>query len=86
MHKLTLKDDTMNESDLKKVYNYPIYPRDSIITTDKGFLSLDDRSMGGTLWTCFYMKDKSVYFDSSGGQSNKVLRDQLPKPISYHKY
>ena len=29
--KSSLKDDTMSESDLQRVYNYPIYPRDSKI-------------------------------------------------------
>ena len=31
MQKYNLKDQTMNESDLQKVYNYKIYPRDSKI-------------------------------------------------------
>ena len=31
MKKYNLKDQTMNESDLQKVYNYKIYPRDSKI-------------------------------------------------------
>ena len=29
MKEYNLKDDTMNESQLQRVYNYPIYPRDS---------------------------------------------------------
>ena len=28
MKKYILKNDTMNESELQNVYNYPIYPRD----------------------------------------------------------
>ena len=31
MEKYNLKDQTMSESDLQKVYNYKIYPRDSKI-------------------------------------------------------
>ena len=31
MKKYKLKIDTMNESQLQKIYNYPIYPRDSKI-------------------------------------------------------
>ena len=31
MKKYKLKNDTMNESQLLKIYNYPIYPRDSKI-------------------------------------------------------
>ena len=68
MKKYNLKDETMNESDLQKVYNYKIYPRDSRITTNKGFVNIDNGSMGGSHWTCFIIKDKkSYYFDSFGG-------------------
>ena len=43
--------------------------------------------MGGTHWCAFYVKDnKSYYFDSFGGQQDKLLLKQLPKPIIYHKY
>ena len=43
--------------------------------------------MGGTHWTCFYTKDNnSYYFDSFGGQPDKFLVNQLPKPIIYHNY
>ena len=31
MKKNNLKNDTMNESQLQRVYSYPIYPRDSKI-------------------------------------------------------
>ena len=77
----------MNEYQLQKVYNYPIYPRDSKIYSDKGFVKLDNGSQGGTRWTCFIVKDnKSFYFNSFGGQPDKFLLNQLPKPIIYHKY
>ena len=36
MKKYILKNDTMNESRLQRVYNSPIYPRDSKIYSDKG--------------------------------------------------
>ena len=43
--------------------------------------------MGGTHWTCFYIKDnKSYYFDSFGGNPDKFLLQQLPKPIIYHNF
>ena len=43
--------------------------------------------MGGSHWTCFYIKDnKSYYFDSFGGQPDKFLLNQLPKPIIYHYF
>ena len=87
MKKYKLKNDTMNESQLQKVYNYPIYPRDSKIYSDKGFVNIDNGSMGGSHWTCFIIKDnKSYYFDSFGGNPDKFLLNQLPKPIIYHNY
>ena len=49
MKSYKLKNDTMNESQLKKNYNHPIYPRDSEIYSDKGFVNIDDGSQNGTL-------------------------------------
>ena len=87
MKKYKLKDDTMNESDLQRVFKYIICPRDSKINSDKAFVKIDNGSMGGSHWTCSLEKDnKSFYFDSFGGQPDKVLLNQLPKPIIYHKY
>ena len=51
MKKYNLKNDTMNESQLQKIYKYPIYPRDSKILSDKGFVKTDNGSMGGSHWT-----------------------------------
>ena len=77
----------MNESELQRVYKYRIYPRDSKIHSDKGFVNIDNGSQGGTHWTCFIVKDnKSFYFDNFGGQPDKFLLNQLPKPILYHNY
>ena len=40
-----------------------------------------------THWTCFIIKDKkSYYFDSFGGNPDKFLLKQLPKPIIYHNF
>ena len=87
MKKYKLKNDTMNESQLQKIYNYPIYPRDSRIYSDIGFVNIDDGSQGGSHWTCFIVKDnKSFYFDSFGGAPDKFLLNQLPEPIIYHNY
>ena len=87
MKKYKLKNDTMNESQLQKVYNYPIYPRDLKIYSDKGFGNIDDGKMGGSHWTSFIIKDnKSYYCDSFGGQPDIFLLDQLPKPILYHNH
>ena len=44
MKKYKLKNDTMNESQLQRIYYYPIYPRDSKIDSDKGFINIDNRS------------------------------------------
>ena len=87
MKKNNLKNDTMNESQLQRVYIYPIYPRDSKIYSDKRFVNIDDGSQNGTHWTVFIVKDKkSYYFDSFGGAPDKFLLNQLPKPIVYLNY
>ena len=87
MKKYNLENDTMNESQLQRVYNYPIYPRDNKRYSDKGFVNIDNGSRGGTHWTCFYIKDnKSFYFDSFGVSPDKFLLNQLPEPIICHNY
>ena len=87
MEKYKLKNNTMNNSDLQRVYKYNIYPRDSKIITDKAFVNIVNGSQGGTHWTCFSVKDnKSYYFESFAGQPDKFLLNQLPKPITYHSY
>ena len=87
MKKNILKNDTMNESQLQKIYNYPIYPRDSIIYSDIGFVNIYDGSQNGTHWTCFIVKNnKSYYFDSFGSQPDKILLNHLLKPITYHNF
>ena len=48
MKRYNLKNDTMNESELLRVFNYHIYPRDSKIYSDKGFVNIDNGSMGGS--------------------------------------
>ena len=87
MKKYNLKNDTMNESQLQKSYNYPIYPRDSKIFLDREFVKIDNGSQGGSHWTAFYVENKkSYYFDSFGGQPDKFLLNQLPKPTICHNY
>ena len=87
MKKYNLKNDTMNESELQRVNNYTIYPRDSKLYSDKGFVNIDNGSQGGTHWTCFIVKDnKSFYFDSFGGQPDRFLLNNLLKPLIYHNY
>ena len=87
MKKYSLKNDTMNESQLQRVYNYPIYPADSKIYSDRGVVIIDNGSQGGNHLTCFIVKDKkSYYFDLFGFQPDKFLLNHLPKPIIYHNY
>ena len=77
----------MNVSQLQRVYDYPIYPIDSKVYSDKGFVNIDNGAQAGTHWTCFIVKDKkSFYFDSFGLQPDKFLLNQLRKPILYHNY
>ena len=67
MKKYKVKDDFMNESDLRK-------PGGSILTTEKGFVSIDNSSLGGTHWTCFHTKNHiSFHFVSLGGQPDKLI-------------
>ena len=85
MKKYQLKDDTMNESQLQKIYIYPIHPRHSKMYSNKGFLNTDKRSQGDNHWVCFIVKDNfSYYFHSFGVQPDKFLLQQLSKPITYH--
>ena len=87
MKKYNLKDATSNESDLQRIYNYPIYPIDFKTYSDNGSVSIDNGSMCGTHWTCFLIKDnKFYYFDSFGGTPDKFLLKHLHKPIIYNTY
>ena len=61
MTKYNLKNDTTNESQLQRVYNYPIYPRDSKICSDKGYVNIDNGSVGGSHWTCLIVNDNKSY-------------------------
>ena len=56
MKKYRLKNGTMNESKLQRIYNLPIYPRDSKIHSDRGFVNIDNGFQGGTHRTCFMVK------------------------------
>ena len=41
------ENDTMIVIELQRVYNYPIYPRNNEIYSNKGFINIDIGSMGG---------------------------------------
>ena len=78
---------TRKESDLQKLFIYPIYPRDFKLYFDRGFVSIDNGSQRGTHWIRFVIKDnKSYYYDSFGGTPDKFLLKQLPKPKTNHNY
>ena len=67
----------MNGSELQKVYNYKIYPRDSKKFSSRGFVNLDKGSRGGSHWTCFMVKDiNTFYYDSFGGAPDEFLLNQ----------
>ena len=75
----------MNESELHRVYNYPIYPTESKINSDKGFVHTVDGSRKGT--DCFLIKvNKFYYFDSFGGAPDNFLLEQLPKQTVNNNY
>ena len=74
MKKYNLKNDTMNEFQLRRFYYYPKYPHDSNIYSDKSFVNIDNGSQGGTHWTSFVVTDtESYYLDSFGGQPDNIL-------------
>ena len=82
-----LKGDTLTESDLQKVYIHLTYPREAKIYSDRGCVSIDNGSMGGSHRTTSYVeKNEPFYIDSFGGQPHKFLLNQLPKPIFYLNY
>ena len=87
MKKYNLKNDTMTESEVQRVYLFPINSGDSEKYSEKDFVIFDNGSMNGTHWTCFYVKDDTSYcLDSFGGAPDKFSLKQLPKPIIYHNY
>ena len=50
-------------------------------------MNIDNGSQGRSHCTCFIVKDnKSYYSGSFGGQPDKFLLNQLPKPVIYHNY
>ena len=87
LEKNYLKDDTVKESKLEKLFRSPIYSRDSKKATDKGFVNIDKGEQGGTDLTAFYVKNnKSFHFDFFGRAPDKFLLQQLPKLILHDNY
>ena len=58
LKKYNLGNDTMDESEIQRVYNCPMNPRELKIYSDKGFINIDNGSQGGNHWTTFVVKDK----------------------------
>ena len=85
MKKYILKNDTINENSLRRVYIYSIYPRGSKIYSDKFFVNIDTASMGGSHSICFKVKKKNCFVYSFCGQPDNFLLNQLPKPKIYHE-
>ena len=56
MKEIDLDDDTMNESQLQRICIYPIYPKDSKINSDKGFVDINNGSQGSSHWIVFISK------------------------------
>ena len=82
MKNYNIKNGTLIESDSQRVFNYPLSPRGSRISSNIVFVKIDSGILGGTHWKIFYTKDnKSFYFDSSEGTPDKILLKHLPKPI-----
>ena len=87
LKKYKLSKNNMTKSDLPRTYYYPIYPSDSKLYSDRGFVNIVNGSVGGTHWVCFYIKDnKSLFLISFGGATDKLLLNQLPKPVIFHIY
>ena len=83
-NKYGFNDETMKENDLTRKLKIKI-SNGSEITTKRGFVNIDNGSMGATHWTCFYMKDnKSFYVDSIGVYLDNFILEKLPKPIPFH--
>ena len=78
MKNYNLKKDTMNDSELQKVYSYPIYHSDSEIKSDKRFVSIDNGCMGGSHWFC-HLKNHFTSMVSVDSQKKLYLINYLNK-------
>ena len=62
MKEYTIKNNTMEESELQRVYIYEIYPRDSKIYSDRGFVQKVNGSLVCSSLVCFIVKDNKSYY------------------------
>ena len=51
-----IENSTLDEIQLKKVFNFTMYPEDSKITTNKRIIKSDEGSMGGLIGYFFTSK------------------------------
>ena len=86
MEKYNLENDTLSESEIQRLYNYRIYPRDSKQYSYKYFVNIENGTIGGSHWTDFYVKNiRSFFFDCFGESVVKFILNQLLKTNKYHK-
>ena len=64
---------------MKVVYNFCVYPRESKVITTKKFVIIKKSGMGGTQWTCFYIKDSKSYTFDSFGVSSDIFSSTITK-------
>ena len=75
-----MTNDTLTESDIKRVYIYPINLGVSKKFSDKGFVNITIDSILGTHCVCFDIEADIIYYaDSFVGVSDISLLIQLPK-------
>ena len=84
----TYRSSCFNERQRKIVRITSIYlsPRFKYLFFYKSFVNDDDGTLGGTHWNFFTKDNKSIYFDSLGRVPDKILLNQLPKPINFLNY
>ena len=75
------------ESEVQRVLYSRINPVATKILLNRGFVKIDIGELGGSHLTCFCIKnEKLFYFDSFGGAADKILLNQLQKPLICQKY
>ena len=73
----------MKEDEVKEVGTILFTPE----IQNEVFANIDDRSLTGTHWTSLYLEDKKSYFLVLFGRPpDNSLLDELPKPLSYHRF
>ena len=80
-----VKDDAVKENEIKKLTTFLFILEVLKIATNEETLKIDNRSMCGTHYSCFYLKNfESFYLGSFDGRFDEVLLKQIPKRITFH--